>query len=494
MEYLKMTLNSEKITLTKEQKNCVDYSGDNLVITGIPGSGKSIVILSRAVAINQKAIDNNKNIKILLVTFNSSLKQHFIELLKESGADYRMIDIQTIDSLAKNIYEDAFPTNFKYKIITGIQKKNWFNNCIEYLKKNNYLNNHLIKKMDTFFLEEEISWIKARNIYEKSEYIAENRSRRGGRLELDNEEKQLIWKIFINYSNYLSKNNLRDFEDYYRLMIKKNYSIPEKNKYDHVLVDEAQDIGLVKIKLIKLITKKSLTIALDRAQRLYTSSFTWEEIGMDVNNKNQKTLTKTFRSTRQIIELANCLHNKNRQTSADGCEYTDSILPEEVGPKPCIMYCKPNGQGECVANLAKKYIANKKVVAILCINKTTVDKACYWLESHNIPFERIEKSYNGHIEYTLLNPKRVKVSTIYAAKGLEFDVVIIPEFNEKKFGSEQKIKNCDVVQRESVMVHERCLLYVAMTRAKQALYLTYTGNLSNLCYQLNSKYYDSNAE
>lgn len=489
-----MTLNSEKIILTKEQKNCVDYSGDNLVITGIPGSGKSVVILSRAVAINQKAINSNKKVKILLVTFNSSLKQHFIELLKESGDDYSMIDIQTIDSLAKKIYEETLPLNSKFSIITGNKKKNWFDNCIKFYKEHNYLNKHLIEKIDTFFLEEEISWIKNRNIYEKKQYLAENRSRRGGRLELDEEEKQIIWRIFQNYCQYLYKNNLRDFEDYYRFLIKWNQSIPEKNKYDHVLVDEAQDIGLVKIKLIKLLTKKTLTIALDRAQRLYTSAFTWEEIGMDVNNKNQKTLTKTFRSTRQIIELANCLHNKNRQTSADGCEYTDSILPEEVGPKPCIMFCKPNGQGECVANLAKKYIANKKVVAILCINKTTVDKACYWLESHNIPFERIEKSYNGHIEYTLLNPKRVKVSTIYAAKGLEFDVVIIPEFNEKKFGSKQKIKNCDVVQSESVMVHERCLLYVAMTRAKQALYLTYTGKLSNLCYQLNSKYYDLNAE
>ena len=64
------------------------------------------------------------------------------------------------------------------------------------------------------------------------------------------------------------------------------------------------------------------------------------------------------------------------------------------------------------------------------------------------------------------NDKGVKIMTMHASKGLEFDTVYLPSLCE---GS--------IPNRKSVMPHqieeERRMLYVGMTRAKKRLYLSY---------------------
>lgn len=61
---------------------------------------------------------------------------------------------------------------------------------------------------------------------------------------------------------------------------------------------------------------------------------------------------------------------------------------------------------------------------------------------------------------------RVTLSTVHAAKGLEWPVVIVANCNEKSFPSSQAV-------REDKIDEERRLMYVAMTRARDALVLHY---------------------
>ena len=60
----------------------------------------------------------------------------------------------------------------------------------------------------------------------------------------------------------------------------------------------------------------------------------------------------------------------------------------------------------------------------------------------------------------------VQVLTMHAAKGLEFDHVGIPDCNEKTFphGSSREPEHCE---------EERRIFYVAMTRAKRQLVISY---------------------
>jgi len=77
---------------------------------------------------------------------------------------------------------------------------------------------------------------------------------------------------------------------------------------------------------------------------------------------------------------------------------------------------------------------------------------------------RITKYYHQYSTYSesdlLLGDERICISTVHKSKGLQFDNVVIPKFDEWGFDKEQDKKE------------ERLrLLYVAMTRAKKRLYI-----------------------
>ena len=68
------------------------------------------------------------------------------------------------------------------------------------------------------------------------------------------------------------------------------------------------------------------------------------------------------------------------------------------------------------------------------------------------------------------NNELVNIMTIHAAKGLEFDVVFLPSWEEEIFPSP---KSLDV---PSGIEEERRLAYVAITRARYKLFISYARN------------------
>jgi len=63
--------------------------------------------------------------------------------------------------------------------------------------------------------------------------------------------------------------------------------------------------------------------------------------------------------------------------------------------------------------------------------------------------------------------EQMRLSTIHQAKGLEFDVVFVIMLCDGLFPSERSLETVDGEEEE------RRLMYVAITRARNELYLTY---------------------
>ncbi|MBN2693367.1 ATP-dependent helicase [bacterium] len=77
------------------------------------------------------------------------------------------------------------------------------------------------------------------------------------------------------------------------------------------------------------------------------------------------------------------------------------------------------------------------------------------------------KDFFGNLEQlSTISKNRVKLYTIHSAKGLEFDEVFIPFLSEEIFPSPN-----------SNIEEERRVLYVAITRAKKRVYLSYSKNI-----------------
>ncbi len=74
--------------------------------------------------------------------------------------------------------------------------------------------------------------------------------------------------------------------------------------------------------------------------------------------------------------------------------------------------------------------------------------------------------------------KGVRLATMFRVKGLEFTIVLIVAANRNYLPLKSAVNKADPSEREAAMTGERCLLYVAMTRAKKMVRISAYGSLS----------------
>ena len=67
---------------------------------------------------------------------------------------------------------------------------------------------------------------------------------------------------------------------------------------------------------------------------------------------------------------------------------------------------------------------------------------------------------------------------MHRVKGLEFQYVFVVAVNDKIVPLQSAIQVSDSIAKEESITSEKCLLYVAMTRAQKAVYITGYGKLS----------------
>ncbi len=142
-----------------------------------------------------------------------------------------------------------------------------------------------------------------------------------------------------------------------------------------------------------------------------------------------------------------------------------------------------------VPEILEEVVARVKYKEMLC-DMNEIDKVELVTElssSAVMYYESTEEpTLNGFLEDIALvsdtdnydeNTDAVTLMTVHSSKGLEFPVVFLPGFEEGVFPSQMSMA-------EGNMEEERRLAYVAITRAKQRLYITYTQ--SRLLYGMTS--------
>lgn len=472
------------IELTKAQKESVEYDSGDLLVKGVPGSGKSVVLMERALRFNKKAIEAKETKKILILAFTNSLVKYTEALVDLTGLKPRMIEISTIDKLCLALYRKMANRKFVYIITKSSEREQFIDRAIQkHMDKTK--KKHRFHDISAEFWAEEFLWIKQKNITSEAEYVGAERIGRGGKVRMSREDKAVAYSMFAEYCALLTAAHKYDWEDIYSYLIKNAKKIPDDDKYDYILVDEAQDLSYVMLKVAKLLTRRTITIAADKAQKIYSTSFSWKEIGIDIRGKASKSLEKTFRSTKQIVQLAESLLEVNRAQQEDQSEFTDPVLPTREGELPQIISCKTAlDEQDMVIGLAIKYVKANNVVGILYRSYSEYITLKKWLMNAGIVPEEISKK----TEWSLNKPG-VKLSTFHSSKGLEFDVIIIPKFTEANLPLNSMVEGADQEQLEEIKAQERSLLYVGMTRSKYNLYLTFSGKPSCYLYDFEPRYY-----
>ncbi|HFK1762841.1 DNA helicase UvrD [Bacillus wiedmannii] len=225
-------------------------------------------------------------------------------------------------------------------------------------------------------------------------------------------------------------------------------------KFHHVVIDEAQDFSPFQVYVLKEITLgNSFTILGDLSQAIYDYQGIedWSAFKEVFQETGYYELTRSYRSTKEIIEFANEII-KNAEIPVG--------LATPVfrsGEKVKVIHVEDQFN-EIMKTL--KHLQNEDVKTIAVIGRT--DDECR---------DIYEKLTNAGLAVNVIEADQSKyeggisVVPVYLAKGLEFDAVLLIDVDEEHY------KNTK---------HDAKLLYVGCTRSLHDLWIFHSGEASPL--------------
>ncbi|WHY65088.1 RNA polymerase recycling motor HelD [Neobacillus sp. SuZ13] len=250
---------------------------------------------------------------------------------------------------------------------------------------------------------------------------------------------------------------LEDFAPLFYMKAKLE-GIEEQYKMKSIFIDEAQDYSYFQFAALKAGFETELfTIVGDLAQGIhsYRGLKSWEPLVKEIfPNANYQTLQKSYRTTVEIMQLAN-----------DILSIMDQDLPKvepviRHGDKPRFTKIDPVNLEQVKQILEDdiQLLKKEELNSIAIIGRT--DKECLrihkMLENSNLPIQLLEEKED-------MKKGSIVILPSHLSKGLEFDAVLIVTLEELYSDEELDIK----------------LLYVAMTRPMHRLYL-YASSPSDL--------------
>lgn len=383
----------------------------------------------------------------------TEIKKHLVNTLKRKKPEIIENIISEADRLLEDIRYEMKDSPQRRILIAKITDKR--DNLIEKVKKHaqTVVREYLSKFCPLSPTEYYINMLKDKSLFTDltKNYIDESLSEFIRNTTLDNLQKSILEiedLAPIMYINHL----LNGLED--------------KLQVRHIIIDEAQDISLFQLFILKkILNSSSFTMLGDLCQGIhsYRGIESWEEVISAVFKDSEVsflTLEQSYRTTIEIMETANSV-----------IKYLKN--PKLPSAKPVIRHGTSvsleikNSMKEIAENITLKLELiiknNYKSTAIICKTMDECNKLKSLLGKCKYKINVItgsEKEYSGGIV----------IVPCYLVKGLEFDMVIIANASEKVYSEDE----LDVK-----------LLYVAMTRPLHRLHIYSYGNPAKMLHNIN---------
>lgn len=454
--------------LHPRQRGAVDgnYNGPALV-TGGAGTGKTVVAMHRA----KKLLKANPDVRVLFTTFSKTLAARLGEsmniLLGEDGAARDAVEITNLHSLAFKIYSRNRPG--RIDIVDDKVLKNYIEDARNACGITDFGTGFLFAEWEAI--------VDAWGIDEWTDYRDFQRTGRGSPLSARKRLK--VWKVFEQLRTMLDSSGKMTWSSlsYECIDIVEN---DDGLRWDHVIVDEAQDFGPAELKLLRALARdgaNDIFLVGDSGQQIYQRPFSWRAVGLEVVGRSTN-LKVNYRTTEQIRRFADELMPEQlKGLSGSTIDHTSISLLKGADPEVHGFYAFEE-ERQFVAERIESWIERglqPRDIAILGRTHGILNKrAIPALKSINAPNTRLKRN-KADI------PDAVSVGTMHGAKGLEFKAVIVMGCEQKQIPHPMALRACDSdAEREQTLETERNLLYVSATRAREEVVLTHVGEASEL--------------
>ena len=444
-----------------------NYSGAARVLGGA-GTGKTVVAMHRA---KQLASRLDSHQRILFTTFTANLAADIRENLKKicSLEELRKIEVIHLDAWVNQFLKES-----------GFTAQIGYDEVIEPLWEQAVLlaNNGL--DFDVNFYEDEWNRVViAQEALSLEKYIKATRNGRGTRL--DRKKRMLVWKVFDHYQNLMKEKQVRDINTAMYESTKLLQATGGRPRYAHVIVDEGQDFSDNAYRLLRALAgeehENDLFIVGDSHQRIYRNHPTLSKCGINVRGRSS-ILKINYRTTEEIRRYAFALLNGISFDDLDeDVDLGDRCQSLTHGEKPIIRNFKDaSDEFDFIVREIKKLQANGTALTDICIVARTrklVDDYIAQLTKAGIRSYAIKRNKSDDRTFDGL-----RIATMHRVKGLEFKYVFVAAVNSRIVPLSSAINKTDAVSEAESMTAEKCLLYVAMTRAQKGAYITSYGKAS----------------
>lgn len=481
----------ESSPLNISQQHAVLLNDDhNLVLAGA-GSGKTSVLTARVAYLLQSHLAQAED--ILLVAFGRDAAGEMEQRLKNKiGLAAEKIQVNTFHQLGLSILNKVDGGNAVISPIALDEKlkKAW---CIDWLKRHwmtptnfkrwqkhlsqwpiaylagdDELGSHVENPKLIAWLEKQLDQLALLGISKKS--VQERLVEHPDYPRL-NSELALCWPCYQAWQEMLKESNHIDFN----IMISRATNYVTKRKFaapwKFIMIDEYQDISPQRLDLIQALCEQNtnqcnLFAVGDDWQSIYQFAGSDVDLTTDFESRMPYStvhhLDTTYRFNDKLGEVANRFVQQNPQQR-------EKTLNSVKTQSSKAVVLSPSSSVEKILDGLNRKASGVKTVLLLGRN-------------HYHKPELLRDWQNRFLSLKL------EFMTCHASKGKEADYVIILAVDEGQFPARVKALHLDGALTASndnfAFAEERRLFYVAMTRAREKVWITYTGNGSVFVQEL----------
>jgi superfamily I DNA/RNA helicase/mRNA-degrading endonuclease RelE of RelBE toxin-antitoxin system len=483
LRYADGTLSAFLLRLDEQQEGLTRWGlrGPTLVKGG-PGSGKSTVALYRLRAVVKHRMDQTGRLPtVLFTTYTNSLTHVSESLLRQLLRDHVKLDRD--DKLPKEIRVSTLHKTAQwigqsqgtaYKMAREADQlealhaaRASFHRAVFGDLESPRVMAQTADLRDAYLLEE-FDWaIEGQDCRQESDYLAADRAGRG--IPFGRARRSAVWRLYEVYREHLTARGLLTWGQLVQMALDRVRGGHFPRRWDYVIVDEAQDLSPAALALAVELCQDPAGVFLtaDANQSLYNRGFRWNRVhsGLTVTGR-ARTLGRNYRSTREIAGAA-------AEILGSGSEVDEEAARQEYvhsGPRP-VLYAAPT-TSEMWRWIAQRVFESARALrlppsaAVVLVPSSDVGQPLAdALRDHRLPAQFM----NSHA-FNLDEPC-VKVTTLHAAKGLEFPIVVVAHVEAGRLPRASEATDPD--ELAAFMEHQRRLFYVGCTRAMRRLFVTY---------------------
>lgn len=230
--------------------------------------------------------------------------------------------------------------------------------------------------------------------------------------------------------------------------------------YEHVIVDEAQDLSPTDIGVLRgaLTKRESMTLAGDTAQKLiFDNGFdTWEAMLEDVgiSGVTIDQLRISYRSTQQIVDFA-------RHVLGPLADPEAPIVPRSGAPVEQFVF---GSTGEAIAFLGeslRSLVLRERKANVAVVSRYAAQADIYYAGLRKSEVPSLRRVYGKDFTFA----PGIDVVDVTQIKGLEYDYIVLAEVNTSTYPDVREARH---------------LLHIAATRAVHQLWVTSVSDPSPL--------------